>query len=183
FRLFPDTGSGHVLALSRLMWRVVHVDGDRVTLWAAGAYRNSVFHSHLHSDPGSVNGTALPLYRYSDLRNNVLGDWVGLVSLLPISQHVLAQGTDTFGANPNDPLWIPSFSGEANLGAAWGMTEQLRSFDRNGFSINAWSRQRGQNTFSLMNVFTFEGEAWTRTGTFESSVRPALHLSLGALIG
>jgi len=47
FRLFPMAGSGYVLNLSRLYWRIVHVDGDRVTFWASGAYRTSQFHNVL----------------------------------------------------------------------------------------------------------------------------------------
>ncbi|MCL2846272.1 MAG: hypothetical protein FWE38_01135, partial [Firmicutes bacterium] len=163
FRLFPDTGSGHVLALSRLMWRVVHVDGDRVTLWAAGAYRNSQF--HLAGD--------IPVYLKSHLRQNLLSDFTGLGLLNHIQLHSVCSGV-------YDHIWVPTLA-EVN---GWDLTVAQRSFDPNGFWQNAWLRSH-QGTQFPNNAHIILGQAGVASsahGILWCAVRPALHLSLGALV-
>ncbi|MCL2846678.1 MAG: hypothetical protein FWE38_03235, partial [Firmicutes bacterium] len=121
FRLFPDVGAGQVLATSRLNFRVAHVNGDRVTLWASTASHNQVF----NTNTGTMSGIAGNVYwnaaRSSSLRDNVITNWNGIAAGIPgINDHTHTQAVTTYNANQNDRLWIPS-EAEVRDGGTWGL--------------------------------------------------------------
>ncbi|MCL2846676.1 MAG: S8 family serine peptidase [Firmicutes bacterium] len=186
FRLFPDVGTGHTLALSRLNWRIVHVNGDRVTLWASQVYRNSIFHSRVHDVVGNPNTDwrVLP-YRDSMLRSNLLADWNGIASGLPnIGNHILPHGTTAHGANASDPLWIPSFwpgsGGELDV---WNLPQGLMTAEWSGAIAGTWLRDVSTTHPNNVRVVLANNgtTAWI-WGDNQRWVRPAIHLSLSSLL-
>ncbi|MCL2556835.1 MAG: M64 family metallo-endopeptidase, partial [Firmicutes bacterium] len=179
FQLFPSVGTGHPLNLSRLRWRVVDVDSanDRITIWAAGAYRNSRFNA--------LESGVMPPYSRSELRNNLLTDWGGVTSSIPrINNYILRHGSSLVGANANDPIWIPS---DEEIRLDWGLGNtgyaQYRRFQMNEFNERAWTRTiRSAGYANQKWTIPYDGgtRLWV-TGTTQRAVRPALHLSLSAL--
>lgn len=171
FRLFPSVGSNYTRTLSQLNWRVVHVDGDRVTLLASESYRASVFNS----------GAPRTHYRYSVARENLLNDWGALVAELGIEQYIKPQGTTTDGANADDLIWLPSEAELRNDGY-WGKTtNSQRTFTPLTIGHGAWTRThsfadhiRGLNSlgafFDIVVIST------------QMEIRPALHISLSSLL-
>ena len=185
FMLFPNIGTGNTLELSRLMWRVVTVDGDRVTLWATGAYRTSQFHNNTTSGTGGHN---MPLYRDSLVRTNLLHDFNHLLNSSMIdSEIILPYGSDHDGANPSDIIWLPSENHAVVLNGDnwnwWGLsTAQSRPFHSHGSgNWNSWLRTSANNQVDSAVVINQSFNRDWRAGTTSHGIRPALHLSLSAL--
>ena len=182
FRLFPDTGTGHTLALSRLYWRITHVAGDRVTLWASQPYRASRYH------PGERDDDFIE-YRNSELQTRLLNDFSFIQNIA--GDAILRQNTDVDDANPSDMIWLPSEQ-EVRNGGLWGLNETLRSFDGNvlnlsRFTFSTWLRnrhflntQRHPSVADNGNIVYWTGAWFGDDG--ERGVRPALHLSLSKLL-
>jgi len=134
FRLFTQAGSGDVQTLSNLGWRMTHINGDRITFWASGAYRNSQF--NMQPSAASHN------YANSTLRSNVLGNFGTLTSAWTPAvrdANILTQGTTLQNANTNDRMWIPSAQ-EVQASGTWGLTQGQRAYAANGNLGNAWLR-------------------------------------------
>ncbi|MCL2556833.1 MAG: hypothetical protein FWE03_07480, partial [Firmicutes bacterium] len=182
FRLFPDIGTGHTLLLSRLYFRIAHTDAstDRITLWASGAYRNSQFHGALLPENG--NNHRVEEYRNSLLRSNLTRDFEGITSVVPsILSYILAHGTSTDGANAEDRIWIPSWQ---EINTEWGLSEDEKRFEPNGFWRNAWLRSHSPSFMANAHIMLSEtGVVSSANATLVCAVRPALHLSLRALLG
>ena len=148
FRLFSSTGTADVNRLSNLNWRMTNISGDRVTFWASGAYRDSVFHP--------VLGQASSVYSTSQLRDNVLANFTTLTSgWTPAVRdaNILTQGTSTNNANTSDRMWIPSAGEVQNLGT-WGLSNAQRGYTANGFDGTAWLRNMtawGSDTTAAMH--------------------------------
>ncbi|MCL2556601.1 MAG: hypothetical protein FWE03_06280, partial [Firmicutes bacterium] len=180
FRLFPDIGTGHTLLLSRLYFRIAHTDAsaDRITLWAAGAYRNSQFHGALLPENG--NNHRVEEYRNSLLRSRLKEDFAPIHQIA--GDNILRQGVTSDGANAEDRIWIPSWQ---ELGInGWNVPLELRGFDTNGNSDRAWLRMRsGLSVNWQVTVWEGTGIDWAGLPTNNFAVRPALHLSLRALLG
>ncbi|MCL2846384.1 MAG: InlB B-repeat-containing protein [Firmicutes bacterium] len=177
FRLFPDVGSGNVLNLSRLTWRITHVNGDRVTLWASAAYRNSQYHT----------ANSFIAYNNSTIRSNLLADWGGITAgIAGLGTHVLSHGTTATHANTADLIWLPELADVGSNNSAgvrsgtWNMTPAERTYNANGFSTSAFLRS--PNDAWAASVTT-NGNAHANGWSWNAShaVRPALHLSLSSL--
>jgi len=178
FRLFPDIEitSTHATALSRLHWRIVNVDGDRVTFWASDSYRSIGFMS---------TSSMYPVYSESILRQFLLSDFNNLTSEIPnLNNHVLIKGTTIDGAVASDRIFIPSLQEVQNSGT-WGLNTALRSFPRMGDAASfgrVWLRTPATFNPLLGGLVSYNGSTSAGLGTgSHSRIRPALHISLQSL--
>ena len=133
FRLFSEnTTNTNVQNLSNLTWRLTHVDGDRITLWAAGAYRNSQFAANAQT-------TTAHQYSGSAVRTNLTTDFNAIFNGFTAANqnNILTLGTTADNANTNDRIWLPTVN---NVNTNWGLTADQRAFAANGFNANAWLR-------------------------------------------
>ena len=178
FRLFPDIelSSTHATALSRLHWRIVNVDGDRVTFWASDSYRSIGFMS---------TSSMYPVYSESILRQFLLSDFTHLTSEIPnINNHILIKGSSVDGAVAGDRIFIPSLQ-EVQNGGTWGLNTALRSFPRMGDAASfgrVWLRTPASFNPLLGGLVSYNGSVSAGLGTgSHSRVRPALHISLQSI--
>jgi len=180
FRLFPDITftSNHASSLTRLNWRIVHIDGDRLTFLAAAPYRNSPF-----STTGGL------CYLVSDLRANLITDFNYLNTRLGgLSDYILPLGAvptnhnhEAARVNENDRIWIPS---RYEFITRWRLTSHgLATFDNGSFNARSWLRNQSTTGAVSISTMSSAGALGTIIGSYRVySVRPALHISLQSII-
>ncbi|MCL2570181.1 MAG: hypothetical protein FWE16_03160, partial [Firmicutes bacterium] len=185
-RLFPDHGTGHTLSLSQTFWRVAHVDGDRIMLWAWNAYRLSVFHQW-------TSGGFQPIhfnYITSPLRTNLLNDFNELPNTITTNSVILPTEIKNNPGTPNatsmDRIWIPTRTQLENVrGVGVAMDLGYRIMFRPHHTSNrlwAWTNPFGQvitPSNMVIDVLTPHHYSSGFTGGILSdalSVLPALYL-------
>ena len=163
FRLFPSVGesASTVLSLSNTAWRILNVEGDRVTLWAASAYRNAAF----NTSSEVANGVNANVYfhpnRSSNVRNTIVADFAELNGLIPgLANHVPIHGTTAVNANYHDHMWLPSEL-EVQNGGTWSLNDAQRSYATRGFHTWAWLRTPGAGDTTNARGVTSSGASVT----------------------
>ena len=159
FRLFSDTGAAttDVGRLSRLTWRMTDISGDRVTFWAAGAYRNLGFHTNANANS--------QVYSSSNLRSTMVADFGQLTTSwasATVNSNIPTLAVLTDNANSNDRIWLPRTADVQN-GGAWGLNDMTRSFVTNGFSNNSWLRTATRNGVTQVNQTEWRAIIGTQT--------------------
>ena len=157
FRLFSDTGlaTTDVGRLSRLNWRMTNVDGDRVTFWASGAYRNSQFRQ--------TTGVNTQVYSGSTLHNNINNNFASLVSgWAPsvVSANIPTLGVSSDHGSTSDRMWLPRVADVENSGA-WSLNSTSRQFATNTFNANAWLRTPTRSGVYERGTYVFHAREYS----------------------
>ena len=174
FRLFPDIGEGHALALSQTQFRFVNVVNGQVILWATTSYRRSTFDSLSHGQNHGC-GTLAGTYALSSVRLNLIEDFSVIQDVIPNVNNILA-------TKNSDPIWIPSRYEVAD-GGTWGFSNNSeRAHSETG---NLWLRdfypEWGEGMGGL-NSISHTGSVTAQMHTANNFVRPAVYIPLMSVV-